>query len=344
MVSFFELILPITLSFGGSPAATNENPEDAERAFANARGAILRADGNEAIRILSDLKMQDLTEDDQAFAACSLERLTSADKDTPPPEVTSPIVRSLLIDYRTYWRDGLNHALPLEVAQERLIKRVSRTLGLALSSDITMLESAIAERLRAEGFHSLQGKTGKLRELMIWRTQLERTHTVDLPEDQVTTRVVYLDDFVSRGWSSYFACSRTGTGGWAKPDALYVVVPRWKSLEDERFQVSFLAHESQHYRDFASFPDLKGWELEYRAKLVELSLAKKSSVQLIERFETNQSDDTTDAHSFANAKVLAAIRRELSLPLTTDLSSVPFIDMQAAAKKLLLEDSRFRQE
>lgn len=344
MVSFSNLFLPLALFFGAQSASQDEKPEDAERAFANARGAILRADGNEAIRILSNLKVQDLAEDDQALAACALDRLTSTEHDWPWSKVTSPIVRALLVDYHSYWRDGLNRTLPIELAQDRLVKQVSKTLGIKPPADIAVLEGAIAERLRSEGFYSLQGKTGKLRELMIWRAQSERTHTVDLPEDQVTTRVFYLDDFVSGGWSSYFACNRTGTAGWAKPDALYVVVPRWKSLNDERFQVSFLAHESQHYCDFAIFPDLKGWELEYRAKLVELALTEDSSDRLIKRFEANQSNDATDAHSFANAQILTAIRRKLSLPVTASLSSATTLEIQTTARELLLEDSQLRRE
>lgn len=344
MVSFFDLALPIMLLASASSAPNREDPDYAQISLANARGAILRADGRAAIRILSGLKIENLAEDDQAFAACALDRLASTDHSTLPAQVTSPIAQALLVDYRIYWRDSLSHVMPIEVAQERLIERISKTLGLARPDGITTLESAIAERLLDEGFHSLQGKTGKLRELMIWRTQSERTHTVDLPEGAVTTRVFYLEDFVSGGWSSYFACNRTGTAGWAKPDALYVVVPRWKSLEDERFRVSFLAHESQHYSDFASFPDLKGWELEYRAKLVELSLAEASSDLLIQRFEANRGNDASDPHSFANAQVLAAIKRELDLPPTASLSSIAVTDVQTTAKQLLLADSLSRRE
>ncbi|MBV7267525.1 hypothetical protein [Erythrobacter ani] len=234
--------------------------------------------------------------------------------------------------------------MPIDDARERLIESVSRTLNLTAPDDIVMLEEAIAAHLTAEGFHSLQGRTGKLRELMIWRSQAERTHTVDLPEGQVTTRVVYLDDFVSGGWSSYFTCNRAGTGGWAKPDALYVVVPRWESLEDERFQVSFLAHESQHFRDYRMFPDLMGWELEYRAKLVELNIAYESRDRLIARFEANQSDDPSDAHSFANRRVIAAMKRELKLPASASLAQASVEDVQIVAKRLLLDDSMARQE
>ena len=40
--------------------------------------------------------------------------------------------------------------------------------------------------------------------------------------------------------------------------------------------ISYLAHESRHFEDYQLFPKLKSADLEYRAKLTELSMANET--------------------------------------------------------------------
>jgi hypothetical protein len=168
--------------------------------------------------------------------------------------------------------------------------------------------------------------------------------SVPLPEGSTTTNVFYLDGFLSRGWSAYFMCDQGGAGGWAKPEGLYVVVPSYGNLSDENFRVNFLAHESQHYVDYRHFPGLEGWELEYRAKLVELVYANQTHQKVLTYFISNQGDDPADAHSYADKRVLAAVRARLGVATDDALRSVPVATLQQAALEELRADTARREQ
>jgi hypothetical protein len=207
-------------------------------------------------------------------------------------------------------------------------------------ADLDAAEPLLAARLAQDGLYSIQGTTGKLRELMIWSRQSVRSDAVALPEGANKTPVTYLDDFLSLGWSSYFSCDRTGTGGWTKPDGLYVVVPSYGSLSDENFRVNFLAHESQHYSDRHRFADLPDWQMEYRAKLVELVYAQETHTKVLQRFLDSQGDDAADAHSFANKKLVLALKAALGVTTNEALLAAPVAAVQKAALDELLADSK----
>ncbi len=342
MNSASDQLLTIAACVIAASCASSHTAPEAEQALREARGAIVRADGPEAIRILSEVEPHNLSDEHEAFRKCALARLTGTDAQDRALDDARPLEEKLLAHFRTYWREAVRDPAGADAAQSLLVASVFGTLNIEPASDLSLLESAITDRLQSQGAYSLQGRTGRLRELMIWHSQTERMHTVRLPEQEVTTRVLYLDDFSSGGWSSYLGCDTVGTGGWADEDALYVVVPRWSSLEDERFEVSFLAHESQHFADYAAFPGLAGWELEYRAKLVELHLANESRTRLIQRFEANQGDDPEDAHSYANRLVVEAVRTRITQPAGASLVDAEADDVKRAALDALLADTHNR--
>ena len=205
------------------------------------------------------------------------------------------------------------------------------------------LEPVLAKHLEAAGWHSLEGRTGLLRELMIWGKQDEKLVPVVLPEGQYQAKVFYLNDFKSFGWSHYATCGRAATGGWATQAGLFAVVPRYESLENEEFQVTFLGHETQHFSDNARFKDLKPWELEYRAKLVELSEANVTRARVLTRFVDDQGDDPASPHSYADRSILNEMVRRLQLKGPDELFTVDLTRLQSAARETLIEDSRRRE-
>ena len=160
----------------------------------------------------------------------------------------------------------------------------------------------LSDALKKEGFHSLQGRTGLLRELMIWSKQEEKLMRVALPEGEHDVKVVLLDGFKSFGWGEYATCGRASTGGWATADALFAVVARYTSLDHEEFRVTFLGHEAQHFADKIRFKNLKSWELEYRAKLTELARADTTRAKVVGKFIDDQGDDPASPHSYANRR------------------------------------------
>ena len=62
-------------------------------------------------------------------------------------------------------------------------------------------------------------------------------------------------------------------------------------VSGEKFRVSLLGHEGQHFSDYKSFPRLLQTDLEYRAKLAELSKAKETIYKLLRNFKGSAKHD-----------------------------------------------------
>lgn len=320
-------------------AAPDKSSPSARATMSDAIGAILQADGQKARDLLKGLSPKELSAKDSQFRSCALSRIEQP-IETSAPAGSDPFVAKVLAAYRTYWHRSLVSPSDRGAAEADLVARLSTLLSVKHPSKLADLEPLLAKALERRGFHSLEGKTGPLSELMLWSKQELHHEHVFLPEGQVSTPVYYLDDFLSRGWSTYFTCGKTGTGGWTKEDGLYLVVPSYKSLADENFRVNFLAHESQHFYDRSHFPGLPDWRLEYRAKLVELSLADKTLEKVLSSFTSNQGDDPDDSHSYANKHVLAAVAKRLHLPSAAFLEHESKTSLHRAAAEELMADTR----
>ncbi|MTJ80227.1 MAG: hypothetical protein F8N37_04275 [Telmatospirillum sp.] len=326
-----------------SPPAGAGTPAAVTSALGNAKGALLQADGPRAREILAAISPAGLDQADESFLSCALSRLGEAPADDTASPSPGRLAPRLLAAYRRYWQDSVRDPALRDEAGRRLRSRVAALTGQPEGRDFARLERVAKERLRAEGVHGLLGQTGRLRDLMIWRKQTDRVETVMLPDGRQRTKVFYLDDFVSRGWSHFIACGATGTGGWATRRGLFAIVPAYGDTAGEEFRVNFLTHESQHFSDYRRFPGLKGWELEYRAKLAELSVADAVREKTLRRFALNQGDDPGDAHSFADRRVLEALRLRLGLQPEEDLLPVPGVRLRQTARDALLADSARRR-
>lgn len=328
------------LLFAASTVVPATTTPAAKQELNSAVGAILRAQGATAKSALEAISPADLDAKDRAFRTCALSRLTVAEP-TPAasePLPSDPFVRDLLALYRRYWRVGALDEGQRPQAEKALIVGLGRLLDHPVA-DVAAAEPLITARLKALGWSSLEGTTGVLHELMIWRRETRKIEQVELPEGSNATRVHYLDGFISRGWSSYFTCHRTGTGGWTTGDGLFVVVPNYDSLSDENFRVNFLAHESQHFSDMKRFGELPGWRLEYRAKLVEVAYADTTMARVLGNFARNQGDDSTEPHSYADKRVLKALEDRLGVSTFPALLATPTDRLHQTAVAVLKADS-----
>ncbi|HYX46048.1 MAG TPA: hypothetical protein VE820_04410 [Sphingomicrobium sp.] len=316
--------------------ASSAQPSSAET-LGEARGAALQADARHALELLRGVDATSLSVKDRNFVTCMRTRFGSA----VPATTSRPasFADRVLAIYYSYWYAALTRPDVRNQEERRLDASLRKLLKARTGADLDVL---LKKRLGAAGLHSLEGRTGLLRELMVWRKQEEVDTPVALPEAQFRVKVYYLDGFKSFGWSYYATCGRSSTGGWTTDGGLYVVVPRYDSLRDEQFRVSFLAHEAQHFADKARFKDLKPWELEFRAKLVEVALAEKTRTDVLDSFVDDQGDDPADAHSYADRKLLADLTKRLRLGDVRELYAVEPKALQSAAREALLDDSRRR--
>jgi hypothetical protein len=333
-------VLFASFALAASISRAQPTPGAADAAVAAAIGAALQADAARALRLLRQVPESELAPADRAFRACMLKRFDSETMEAESSDLPDAFARGALDLYRRYWRTALLRPEARPEAEATLLRELRRLLAQQDAADLDALEPALKDRLAQSGYHALLGVTLPLRELMLWTKQDTRAVKVELPEGAHTIEVVYLDGFVSLGWSYYATCGRRGTGGWATDKALYAVVPRYSDLEGEEFRVSFLGHETQHFADYGRFPGLEQWQLEYRAKLTELAYADTTRGAVLRKFTEDQGDDPRSPHAYADRRVLEALRQRLALPANAALDSVPVARVQAAAVAELRADSQ----
>lgn len=135
-------------------------------------------------------------------------------------------------------------------------------------------------------------------------------YPVTTPEDTIDVKVVFMDSVMSNGWEGFATLDTYYPGGWATNDALYCAHDSY-DLASEDFRISYLKHEGKHFADYKRFPKLESPDLEYRAKLVELSAAESSLPGLIQFFLQNSAYDATNPHANANFCVMRDLSRTL---------------------------------
>jgi hypothetical protein len=334
-----ETLLHILAALAAATLAAAPHQQQPSAALSEAVGAALQADSARALTLVDDVDVATLSSRNQALVICMRERLRPV---AEPVAASAQIADRALAIYQHYWVAAMAHPDGRADEEKRLAEALRALLGAPANADMDALEPPLAAALTKEGFHSLQGRTGFLRELMIWAKQDERLMPVALPEGKYEVKVELLGGFKSFGWGSYATCGRASTGGWTTDDALFAVVPRYASLNDEEFSVSFLGHESQHFADKAHFKGLQPWELEYRAKLTELAQANETRGKVLGKFIQDQGEDTGSPHSYANRRVLNDMVARLRLKSNNELMTATGAAVQMAAIALLREDTRRR--
>ena len=272
----------------------------------DALNALLGADGPGALAAMDHFDPASLTPKRKAIIDCVRGRLTGGGAPNDLPPVSS----ATLVAYQRYWRDAMMKTDSPAAAEAKLLASLDAIPAMAGAKDPRSLDSVsdyAVTAIEKEGLHALTGKTQPLYELMIWKSQETKVYDVQLPENPVKVKVVFLDQFASPGWAGWASCGVSQTGGWAKPDALYAVKSSYE-LDSESFRVSYLAHEGQHFSDYAKYPKLEQPELEYRAKLTEIAESDATTAELLANFAGGGGDSRSAPHAFANRQVTFALK------------------------------------
>ena len=267
--------------------------------FSSALGPVFQADLPQTLARLKALPEDALSAKVRPARACILARFAAADPAAAPTDPRlPPELAAVLRAYRRHWTSALLHTRTIAEADAALSDDLGRVLpdapaGLDARADASV---AFAEK---RGWHALGGLTAPLHEYMLWKDQVTQRQDVALPGGTVAVTVSMLDGFASLGWGAWGTCDLAHTGGWATPQGLMVVVPGW-DLSSDRYRVSLLGHESQHFADYPRFPKLAEPDLEYRAKLTELALAHDAQAELLAMFAAGAKRDRALPHPFAD--------------------------------------------
>ena len=278
--------------------------------FSAALGPVFQADLPQTLARLKALPEDGLSAKAKPARACILARFAAADPAAAPTDPRlPPELAAVLRAYRRYWTSALLHTRTIAEADAALSDYLGRVLpdapaGLDARADASV---AFAEK---RGWHALGGLTAPLHDYMLWKDQATQRQDVALPGGTVAVTVSMLDGFASLGWGAWGTCDLAHTGGWATPQGLMVVVPGW-DLSSDRYRVSLLGHESQHFADYPRFPKLAEPDLEYRAKLTELALAHDAQAELLAMFAAGAKRDRALPHPFADWWVMRRLGERL---------------------------------
>ena len=233
-------------------------------------------------------------------------------------------IKKLLAIYQEYWFDVLTALRKEEEAQLILLTTLidlindyhsSQTMGIPWPLEnihvISQVEEVIQVIANQLGYYILMGITRPYAELILWEKQIEQNFSVDLDEGNIHVSIIFLENFLSRGWLAFATLDRMKAGGWATKEHIYQTVPKPTNVEDEQFKIDILYHEGRHFSDYKLFPSLKQGELEYRAKLTELVYAIDSLYDRIKNFLSSAQDNPAIPHSFAAYHVICSLSKEI---------------------------------
>lgn len=234
------------------------------------------------------------------------------------------MLQNILKIYQTYWEQALLGKENDEKYESELKKNIASFLK---KNNYTYQQDSVKDTLSTQdiednstrhlknflsekGYYSATGKTAGLFDLFVWSTEVPIEYTVDLPETEVNTTIIFLEDVVTMGWEEYASFGKVYPGGWATKEELYAVGKAYDTTT-ENFKVSYLKHESQHFADYKKYPHLSGADLEYRAKLTELIYAEETLYKLIRSFIRNASSEGRNPHAFGGYVLIRDLSKEI---------------------------------
>ncbi|MDO9182868.1 MAG: hypothetical protein Q7U04_10695 [Bacteriovorax sp.] len=244
-------------------------------------------------------------------------------------------VKSIIRSYRAYYREALLQPKKLlnhNAILSKDLKRIMFNEGVKFSTvaSFEKLEKILEREFHKRGFLALFGTVKPFRSLMIWKKESFKIFNVSLPEKKQKVKVIFLEQFLELGWMHYATFGKYYVGGWARKDALYCVKQAYK-IDSPTFNIHYLSHEAQHFSDYKSFPKLIQIDLEYRAKLAELALAR-SPKKFLNKLTSEAKKDKNMPHSFAAYKILDGLT-DATLPTKIRREAIGLLLQHSSALK-----------
>jgi len=227
-------------------------------------------------------------------------------------------VAKLLLWFRQYWaavmmgqKDELAARQTLRDSAVHLFyTNQYAAQGLTKTIITDSIDHYCQDYLNSRGYHARVGNTAHLYDLFLWQSHVKRDYTVPLIDDTVQVTVYLMDDFVSFGWIGFATLNHAYAGGWATNEALYAVKESY-NLNSEKYRISYLGHEGQHFADYKKFPQLKAFDLEYRAKLTELVQADSGFYNLVDKFLSLSNPAPEQPHPFVNYTIMSSLSMQV---------------------------------
>jgi hypothetical protein len=295
---------------------------------------------------------KDMTEEDKQIKEEYQKRFF--EYDFPKTDDLPEYISELLTAFYKYWSKQM---IGEESHEEGSNKLAQTLIQLALkyvdpNLEITGIESLrdpMTAKVEELGYYTLLAITSPYFECMLWKESTEQTFEVELPEGKTNVKIIFIDDFLCYGWMGFATFDKHKTGGWATKEVIYSVGSPTQDINDEKFTIPTLMHEGRHFLDYKMYPSLQQPELEFRAKLTELSCADKILYEKLEQFlavrnETNRNTP----HALGNYFVTQVLSRDLfEKELESDITKwkeLDKVEINDAAKRILKANNSYLEK
>jgi hypothetical protein len=310
IVFLVTLMISIEMSF-----AQNSNDHGSKIDLRKFYAYCLDGDIIPALQVLDTCNTESLSEKDKKLKIDFEKRFKGKEDQSEFAGVKNSSISALFKIYRDYWRLSLldNSRSYDSLLTENIISFLKNNFQPAreLQSNMDSIDVYLNKYIQSKHLHTTGfGKTGRLYDLLVWETENDTTYNFSLSKEQISARVILMNNFITLGWEEYATIGKYYPAGWSTREALYCVQKAY-DMNSEDFLVSYLAHEGRHFSDFKHFPKLTSADLEYRAKLTELSMAEKTIYQLIALFINNANYESENGHSVANYCVIRDLSKAL---------------------------------
>lgn len=232
------------------------------------------------------------------------------------------IVNDISEIYRNYWRQELLKGDDEKKSDSLLYDQLSDYL---VNNSLTDMprdslrktiqnDSVLTSILTNEGFKTKFMLRNGFQEVIIWDKETEQNYTVVLPKDTVNTKVVFIEEYHLNGYDYFATFGSSQVGGWAIKESATLYCNKGQyDLNSEKFDISYLKHESIHFTDLNQYPNLSSTDLEYRAKVIELMHCTEKSIFLrISDFLTGASNKNRNhSHPYANHSIIQNLSKLL---------------------------------
>jgi hypothetical protein len=302
----------------------------------------------EVIKFIQEYN-NEMTEEDEEIKAKYLKRFI--EYEFPKTDDLPEFISEMLTNFFWYWRKQMmgeeSYEEGTNIFGQKMIQLAMKYVGPDI--EITGIESLgdpLTSKVEELGYNTLLGITSPYFECMLWKENVEKTFEVKLPEGKADVKIVFIDDFVCYGWLGFATFDEKHTGGWATKEVIYSVGPPPKDESNEKFTIPILMHEGRHFLDYKTYPKLQQPELEFRAKLTELSFAKEILYEKIEQFLAARNEtDRNVPHTLANYFVIQTLSRDLfGKELESDINKWKEkgeVEINKAAKSLIEANNSF---
>ncbi len=262
----------------------------------------------------------------------------------------SLIIRTIKI-FQNYWIDILMKQHTIRESESRnglllsnLLNSYSylsdRETGIGANTKDIPLQ--LSNLFKHYGYYSRIERTGNLMDLIIWKKQSKENYTIDIDDTIVNVNVIFIDSTILLGWEGYATFDHFYPGGWTGADTLYCIKKDY-DINSEHFNVSYLAHETQHLIDHKYKSKVSGWAAEYRAKLAELSTAEKTTYSLIDAFIKGSKNNSHLPHPYAEYRVIGDLSKEIFKERfvidTLKWGKISYQEINKVSRKILRQNS-----